>query len=377
MSGGAIRSYYLAKALVNKGHRVVMITSSHGGVGRVENVEGIEVHYLPIAYNNRFGFYARTWAFISFVVLSAKRTYRFRDFDVCYAISVPLTVGLIARWLKFRHGLKFIFEVGDLWPDAPIQLDFVRNRYFQRLLFRLEKSIYRSAEAIVALSPSIQLSIKEKVPGNTVHLIPNMADCDFFVPDVKEPALEKKFGTSGKFVVSYVGAFGLANGLNHLLSCANETQKTGLAIHFIICGDGAMREALYEQARKLELQNLSFIDSVNRDGVKEILNVTDAVFVSYKNVPILETGSPNKYFDGLAAGKLIVINFGGWIRQELEENATGIFVDPLLPSDFVKKILPFISDPNLLKRFQLAARTLAEKRYSRRILGETFTQLFS
>jgi hypothetical protein len=78
------------------------------------------------------------------------------------------------------------------------------------------------------------------------------------------------------------------------------------------------------------------------------MNITDAAFVCYKNVPILETGSPNKYFDGLAAGKLIVINFGGWIRKEIEEKQCGIYADPQQPTDFVKKIRPFICDQKLL-----------------------------
>ncbi len=376
-SGGAIRSYYLAKALVDKDHRVVMITSSSSRNARKEMLEGIEVHYLPVNYDNRFRFYARAWAFVSFVILAAQRASQFRDFDVCYAISVPLTVGLIARWIKFRHGMKYYFEVGDLWPDAPIHMGFVRNGLFQKLLYAMERSIYRSADAVVALSPAIQSSIEVKVPGKRIHLIPNMADCDFYKPETKKPSLEDKFGVRGKFVVSNVGALGVANGLEYFLACAHDSQKTNLSIHFIICGDGAMRESLQAQARKLDLKNLSFVDFVNRDGTKEILSITDAVFVCYKHVSILQTGSPNKFFDGLAAGKLIVINFGGWIRKELEENDCGIFVDPERSSDFVEKIAAFTSDSAYLQKFQGSARALAERKYSRKLLGESFATLFS
>ena len=376
-SGGAIRSYYLAKALVDKDHRVVMITSSSTRNARIEMLEGIEVHYLPVSYDNRFSFYARAWAFFSFVILAAQRVGQFRDFDACYAISVPLTVGLIARWIKFRHGMKFYFEVGDLWPDAPIQMGFVRNGLFQKLLYAMERSTYRSADAVVALSPAIQSSIELKVPGKRILLIPNMADCDFYRPETKKPSLEDKFGVRGKFVISYVGALGVANGLEYFLACAGDSQKANLGIHFIICGDGAMRELLQSQAKKLDLQNLSFVNFVNRDGTKEILSITDAVFVCYKHVSILETGSPNKFFDGLAAGKLIVINFGGWIRKELEENDCGIFVDPERSSDFVEKIVAFTSNSAHLQKFQGLARALAVRKYSRRLLGEYFSTLFS
>ena len=195
-------------------------------------------------------------------------------------------------------------------------------------------------------------------------MIPNMSDCDFFKPEKKNPDLETKFGVQGKFVVSYMGAVGVANGLDYFLECANASRKAELPVHFILCGDGAMLEGLQTTAKRLGLQNFSFIDFVNRDGVREIMNVTDASFICYKSVPILETGSPNKFFDGLAGGKLIVINFGGWIKEEIENQQCGIFVDPKDPTDFVKKIGLFVSDTKLLNEYKDAARRLAERKYS-------------
>jgi glycosyltransferase involved in cell wall biosynthesis len=86
----------------------------------------------------------------------------------------------------------------------------------------------------------------------------------------------------------------------------------------------------------------------------------------------LETGSPNKYFDALAAGKLVIINFGGWIRDEIEKEQCGFYVNATCPEDFVRKIEPFVNNSDLLKRYQQGARTLAERKYSRRVLAERF-----
>ena len=89
-----------------------------------------------------------------------------------------------------------------------------------------------------------------------------------------------------------------------------------------------------KSANDLGLTNITFLAHTNRDGVKEIMNVTDAVFVCYRNSPVLSTGSPNKFFDGLAAGKPIIINFGGWIKSEIEKSACGVYVDPAQPQRF-------------------------------------------
>lgn len=375
--GGAIRSYYLARALVEGGHQVIVITSHGESTYKKESFEGIEVHYLPVPYDNRFSFTARVGAFRKFAMGASRLAVKLEGIELCYAISVPLTVGLVARWLKFRKDIPYYFEVGDLWPDAPIQLGFIKNIFLKRSLYVLERLIYRYAESIIALSPAIQSAIEKKVLDKKVHLIPNMADCEFFYPEVKRHGLEDRFDVKGKFVVSYIGALGIANGLDYLLECANASRKSELPVHFILCGDGAMQADLKSNAKRLGLQNISFVAFANRDTVKEILNVTDAAFVCYKNVPILETGSPNKFFDGLAAGKLIIANFGGWIRKEIESNKCGIFVDPQHPTDFTKKIQPFLSNLALLQEYQTASRALGEKKYSRKKLSQSFRDLFA
>jgi glycosyltransferase involved in cell wall biosynthesis len=374
--GGAIRSYYLAKALVESGVKVHVITAHNEKIFKRENREGIEVSYLSIDYDNRFGFFARSWAFLKYLWGVIRLSSQHKDADYCYAISVPLTVGLAAQWIKWRHKIPYLFEVGDLWPDAPVQMGFIRNYFFSSLLYQLEKSIYKSASSVVALSSSIQSAIERKVPGKKVHLLPNMADCNYFTPEKKVAALEEKYKVNEKFVISYVGAIGLANGLDYLLECANASRKAQLPIHFIICGYGALLDRLKGNVKQMGLVNLSFVDFVNRDGVKEILNITDAAFICYKPVPILETGSPNKFFDGLAAGKLIIINFGGWIRKEIEENVCGFYTNPHQPTDFVKKIEPFLGDKKILTEYQHAARQLAEKKYSREMLSKKFVSLF-
>ena len=50
--GGAIRSYYLAKGLVDKGFDVEMVTSHNNKDYLETNIEGIVVHYLPVSYDN-------------------------------------------------------------------------------------------------------------------------------------------------------------------------------------------------------------------------------------------------------------------------------------------------------------------------------------
>ena len=376
-TGGAIRSWYLAKGLVDAGHTPVVITSHNENYHLHTTIDGIDIHYLPVRYDNSFDYFKRGISFLSFVMRSIQVASEIDKVDRIYAISVPLTIALVARWTSFRKGVPYFFEVGDLWPDAPIEMGFVRNPLMKSMLYSLERTAYRKAQAVIALSPPIKDAILKKAPGAKVFTIPNMADCEFYKPEKKNEDLVTQFGVQGKFVVSYIGATGLANGLDYLLECANVTRKAELPVHFIVCGTGALLERLKGNAKQLGLQNITFTGFVDRDGVRGVMNVTDAIFVCYKDRPILETGSPNKFFDGLAAGKLIVVNFGGWIRREIEEHHCGVMVSKSDPSDFVRKIRTFITDKELLAQYQSAARALAEKKYDRkRLINEWLRILY-
>lgn len=368
-SGGPIRSYYLATALVKRGHRVVIITACPSPQGYSATIDGVEVVYLPIPYNNRFSFRARAWSFLRFVWSASWAAARYRNFDVCYAISVPLTVGIIARWLKWRYNMPYWFEVGDLWPDAPIQLGYLRNPLANALLYRFEKSTYRKALGVVALSVSIRQSIQSRVPGCRVELIPNMADCDFYTP-VEKPSNSKEW------VISYLGALGAANGLKHLLDCATACLRNNISATFVIAGDGAMLDVLKERARNEGISNVTFAGFLNREEVRNILQTSNAVFVSYLPAPILETGCPNKYFDGLASGKIIIVNFKGWVREEIEAQTCGFFVNPADPEDFVAKLRDLMTSEERQQQMKKSARRLAEEKYSRRLLSESFARLF-
>ncbi|HLT71214.1 MAG TPA: glycosyltransferase family 4 protein, partial [Cyclobacteriaceae bacterium] len=221
--GGAIRSWYLARAGVEAGHDVTVL-SGHNGDYKREAVDGIEVHWLPVAYDNRFDFSDRSKSFLRYIWQVIRRPALYRDADVCYAISVPLTTGIAAMWIRRRYGLPYVFEVGDLWPDAPVELGFIRNRWLKNILFALEEKTYAHAHSVVALSEPIRTAIEKKTSNKAIEVIPNMADTDYYYPSNGDPVTARKYGLEGRFVVSYVGAVGYANGLDYILQCATVCQ---------------------------------------------------------------------------------------------------------------------------------------------------------
>lgn len=369
-SGGALRSYFLARAAVERGFHVTVVTGGGQTLNTYE-IEGIRVHQLPVPYSNYFGFWKRVISFLKYVFWCIRLSKNFKSAHVCYAISTPLTVGLAARWLKWRHNIPYIFEVGDLWPDAAIELDVITSPTLKKILWVMEKKIYRGARSVVALSPAIQAAIEKKTPGVRVQMIPNMADLDFFQSKPISTEIEKKkLGLEGNLVVSYFGAMGVANGLEYLLRVAKACQEAQLPVHFILAGDGVERSNLQNLSEQLNLTNLSFHQFQNREGIRELMQVTDLVFVCYQHRAILETGSPNKFFDGLAAGKPIMLNFGGWLRKEIEASGCGFYVDPTKPETVLATLASL--DSYTLNQAGTAALWLAKEKYARATLSQAW-----
>ncbi len=375
--GGSSRSYYLAKALVNAGIQVELITCHNLSFYEFKDEEGIRVHYLPVYYENALGFVGRGWAFLKFVALAYRLARRIPGASLCYAVSTPLTTGIIALLLKKNKGIRYYFEVGDLWPLAPVQMGVIRNLLLKRLLFALEKKIYQGADKIVALSPGIRDGIEAVAPGKEICLIPNMADCDFFYLEEKSPQLIEKFSVPETFVITYFGTIGKANRLEYLLEAARECQQATHSIIFLIVGKGAELPKLQLLAKQYQLNNVRFIPHADKYALRDILNVTDAVYISFAPIPVLEKGSPNKFFDALAAGKFCIVNFQGWIKTLVEREKCGLYINPRQPEKFYGQMAPLLKDATLFKSYQQNARRLAEAEFSRTKLTAQFTDIFA
>lgn len=102
----------------------------------------------------------------------------------------------------------------------------------------------------------------------------------------------------------------------------------------------------------------------------------DASYVSYADYPSLWTGSPNKFFDGIAAGKLIILNFEGWIKDIVEEYGCGLYYDQHKPEEFWKKLEPYLNNSELLQKAQINSRRLALESFSKKELVSKFLTLF-
>ena len=363
--GGAVRSYHLAKGLVEKGIEVELITA-HNQPNYDQNwIDGIKIHYLPVFYDQKFGFLKRTWAFLDFVRKSKSLLQKLNRPDLLYITSTPLTTGLIGLWAKKKMALPYIFEVRDLWPEAPIQVGAIQNPLLIGYLRGLEKKIYQNALRLVALSPGIGAHLTQTCSNKEVALIPNFSDLNRFFPQEKNQELKKSLGLSEGLTIAYTGAIGLVNAVDELLDLAKIAQEKGKNWNFLIMGEGSHRKPLEEKARELQLNFVRFLPFSSKDQVNQVLSLADFCWISFAHFPVLKTNSPNKFFDALAAGKAILVNHKGWVYDLVKTHHLGITMLPGKWDKAFAKLEHLESHREEITQMEKMSRKLAETYFSK------------
>ena len=330
--GWSQRSWHIAKHWAAQGHKVSVVSARNGNALAYETIEGIEIIWLPIAYSNKMSKWRRMLAFIKFVAYGihyAAAVHKREKADFAYVTSTPLTIGLVALWMKARQKVPFIFEVRDLWPDAPVQMGAVKGRLYKNMLYWLEAKLYTSAQAIVALSPAMASNIAAKAEGKEILMLPNFADVETF------RVLRRRENPTDKVHIVYTGTFGLANDIEGMLLFFKYLQmRSKYSVIFTLVGEGAFFEKAEGLIYSLQIANITIRKQAPTAAIAQLLGTAHWAYVGFGPEPILETNSPNKLFDALAAGVPILLNMKGWLREAIQEGGAGMIVlKPMMDAD--------------------------------------------
>lgn len=376
--GGSTRSYWISQELIKNGHEVVMITSMQHEKENIthEIIDGIDVTYLKTFTYKTNSIIDRLKTYTDFMLKSTKAALKQKNIDLVIATSTPLTIGFPALILKKTKKIPYLFEVRDLWPEVPIQMGALKNYFAKNAAIWFEKTIYKNATHIVALSPGMEdgvLSVGTK--KKKVSMIPNMSKIDQFWPRPTKNSLIEKYNLKkDSFKIIYFGAIGVSNGIDYVLD-GIEKLKDRDDIEFIFLGHGIKTEEIVKRSNEKKLNNVKYLGAFNMKETSKLVNMSDVSLVTFTDIPILYTNSPNKLFDSLSAGKPIIVNSPGWTKALVEENKCGIFVDPKSADDFASKIIELKNNDEQIKQMGLNSRKLAETKYDKEILCKEFVSI--
>jgi glycosyltransferase involved in cell wall biosynthesis len=341
--GGATptRIHEFARSCVAAGHRVTVLTEFpnhphgripaeyHGHVFTREQMDGFEVLRVWVYARTVKTFWTRLGFYFSFFALASVRGGLPEGrVDVVFASSPPLPVGL-AGWIIARlRGARFVLDIRDLWPAAAEALGELRKPAQVRMAARLEQFLYRNADRITAVTRGFIRHIGAMVPNpEKVTLLPNGTAAAVFDPGRTDHTLRAKLGLEGRFVVTFAGLHGLAQGLEVVLDAAARLRETPSVV-FCLIGEGPLKPALEKRAQAEGLTNVCFLPPVPLAEITPYLTASDALLVPLKPDRVFETFIPSKLFDFLACARPVILMVDGEARELLEASGGGVFVSP-------------------------------------------------
>jgi glycosyltransferase involved in cell wall biosynthesis len=328
------RSYNIAKKLVERGHSVDLLTLdrdctiSAPGRWAITTVDGVRVHWLGVKYSNAMTFRERMRVFARYAAEASCRLVSL-DGDVVYSTSTPLSVAIPGLLAARTKRIPHVFEVRDLWPQIPFAVGALRNVFAVQAALALEKAAYFGSQRVIALSPEMRDGImRTGYPSHRIDVIPNMCDIDLFSvhPNHLLELRSRHSFFAGRRVVLYAGSLGFINNPNYLVDLALHLQEIDPEILVLAVGDGKLRESMLSYARQRDVLGKSFcwVSSISKREIAPYFGAADLVLSIFANEPLMSSNSANKFFDGLAAGRPVVVNYGGWQAKRLQEMKCGM-----------------------------------------------------
>jgi glycosyltransferase involved in cell wall biosynthesis len=374
---GGTRSYEMARRFVAMGHEVQVITSlREEGQGKgwlISDEAGIKVHWIAVPYSNRMSFGQRLRAFFLFALRSAPYAAAL-DADIVFATSTPLTIAFPGVYAAWRLKAPLVFEVRDLWPEMPIAMGALKGPLRLRAARALESWAYRNSSAVVALSPGMKQGVVNAgYPPSNIAVIPNSSDnLEFrFDPGAANTFRAKRSWLDDRPLLVYAGTFGRVNGVGYLVDLAKALFTLGSDIRLLLVGDGAECKSIIHNARQVGVyqQNLFVEDRVSKREVTQLFSAATMVSSVFIDLPEMRANSANKFFDGLAAGKPVFLNYGGWMHDLVTAHRCGVCAWGRPVDEVARELHIRLHDADWLRAAGLASRHLAETYFDRDVLA--------
>jgi len=386
---GGSRWNEMTKAWIGKGHKVTVLAGMIHPNGTEKRKEykgkyfvkkyqdGVTVIrcHVSESYNN--GFAGRLWGYFSFMFSSLwAGLFKTRQkFDVIIITSPPLFVGFSGYMISLLKKTPFVFEVRDLWPESAIDTGVLNNKLVIKLAYRFENFVYKKANLINVLTPAFYKTLIEKknVPERKLVMIPNAADFSLsekILANFDRESFRKELKLDGRFVITYVGAHGVANHLQQLLEAGKALEDT--PVLFLLIGQGMEKERLKQMAETMQVSNVRFIDPVPKTDVFKYILASDMGASVLKKVDTFKTVYSNKTFDYMSCKTPILMAIDGVSRELVETAEAGSYIEPENISEYNRIIRSYINEPERLATEGMNGYRYAKSNFDREVLAQRY-----
>ncbi len=377
------RSYDLATEFIRDGIKVTVITTTTKIKGLDERRrwnyierDQICLWVLTCNYNQTMNPLSRIKAFLRFMIFATFKTLRL-EADLVLATSSPLSVAIPALLKKKLSGVPYVFEVRDIWLETLIKTGYLKNRLIINILSYIEKVIYKNANHIVPLSIDMEKSILDTVPTAKTTVIPNISEINRFQASIVNFDIGIKVKPAPYKYILYAGAIARGNGLMYVAEMAKVFIKINPFVIFIVIGAGNERDTIIEYCKNSGIlnKNIFFPQPVPKEKLPFLYQIATMGSSFVINHPVLWANSANKFFDTLAAGKPVLINYLGWQADLIKRENLGYVLPPIITHSDIVKFNEYLNNTDLLAIQSRNSLDVAKSKFSLKIAAQKYSAI--
>ena len=334
--------------------KILLISPTQTGIGGIaQHIQNLSKflkkngHYVEIiSSENTFTIPIKGLKNPSFMLSSYLKSKFKKNFDIIHAHNIPAALPM-----KNYSGKK-ILTIHGIFST---QIEQLHGKSYSKISKKFEHRALTWANTITVVSKEAEAYYSNY--GLKIIQIPNGIDFSLF-----ELEAERKF----KKQIIFAGRLSKEKGIEVLIKiCKNLPSE----IHMLILGDGPEINSI----KKIESQqnNIHYLGIQDHNKTISLIKGSDILLQ-----PSLSEGISSTILEAMACKTPVIASNVGGNKELIQNQKSGILVEPTDYDMYGKKIIELLSDTKLCENLITSALTVARK-YDWKIIGEKYLQLYT
>ncbi|QJD99891.1 glycosyltransferase [Massilia forsythiae] len=226
------------------------------------------------------------------------------------------------------------------------------------------KQFLMAADRIVSVSSFTCDAMRTLgVPSESMVLIQNGVDIDYFTPGERDPELVARHGLQGKQIVLTVGRLVARKGADMAVRAMKQVVARRPGVHYLIVGDGELRPELERliAAEGLE-RSVTLVGKVSDADLLRYLRLCDLFLMPNRTLPDGDTEGFGLVFrEANACRKPVIGGRAGGVVEAVEDGVSGLLVDGTQPDQIAAAVERILGDPALAQQLSEGGLALARR----------------
>jgi glycosyltransferase involved in cell wall biosynthesis len=375
-----MRAMNLANALADKGHKVILWSSSFyhqekrhrsKGFQKIHINNHLEIWLIPSpGYKRNISISRLFDHFILALNLNRQLDLQESMPDVAFIGYPPIeSAFILMRWLK-KKNIPSVLDVKDQWPVILVQSmpKFIRPlaRAILSPYYLIAKKTMRNSTGICAMSHSFvnwSLEFSNRVESDFDFVAPLTSPTELLSELEKDRAVswwsERGIEKCSGYRIMFVGSFSRAFDFDAIFKAADDLFEKDINFEFVLCGSGDLGRDLRSKANQYE--NVKIIEWIDREKIVFLSKISSAFIAPYRNSSDFFISIPNKIIDAMKLGLPLLSPLKGEVESLIKDNKVGFTYSDNIPLSVC--IQSLVKDNKLQEQMSNNAKELYHKKF--------------